>query len=436
LTTSVAVSLQEWQTLGPESGSGPLSGLSLSSHPEARRFAAELSESKRLEVLELSQGIELRSFAHVGRIQLGPVTVTVHPKLRGAPLHRLLRYAYGLRDLSLFSTLQYGTAEHAFQEVLIEQLAAEVAELISRGLHREYERTTAALQSPRGKLDFTAYLRNAGVARAELPCVHHPRLTDTLLNTTVLAGLFFAATLAEDIELRSRLRRHAELFEYAGTRPILDRTLLQSARRHLDRRTTAYAPILTLLELLWESAGLSLDQSSEELRLPGALFDMNRFFQRLISRFLHENLSGYEVKDEFRLQNVFDYEPDDNPLGRRAPTLRPDFVIQAEQKTVAVLDAKYRDLWELPLPRDMLYQLSLYAMSFRDCREATIVYPTLSSNAEEQRIRINDPLFGEGRAHVAVRPVNLHRLDQLIRDPDDVALNRQRAEFARLLATS
>ena len=77
--------------------------------------------------------------------------------------------------------------------------------------------------------------------------------------------------------------------------------------------------------------------------------------------------------------------PDSIRAAGVSPVLRPDFVVLEGANPVAVLDAKYRDLWEKPLPRGMLYQVATYAAVHAGC-EATILYATTAANASESRL--------------------------------------------------
>jgi 5-methylcytosine-specific restriction enzyme subunit McrC len=161
---------------------------------------------------------------------------------------------------------------------------------------------------------------------------------------------------------------------------------------------------------------------------------MNRFFQSLVSRFLHEHLEGYVVQDELRLKGMFSYDPAHNPLERSAPIQRPDYVVLKEGRTVEVLDAKYRDLWENRLPPDMLYQLALYALGRPDAdRRSTILYPTTHAEAIDQVIEIQEPRFGATEARVILRAMNLLELADLLSEPSSPSSMRQRREFAHRL---
>jgi len=183
-----------------------------------------------------------------------------------------------------------------------------------------------------------------------------------------------------------------------------------------------------------ESAGTSLQQDGQRTRLPGFLFDMNKFFQALLSRFLRENLRGYSLQDEYRLKGMMNYIKEYNPLNRRAPTPRPDFAVLRKGATVALLDAKYRDLSEQTLPRDMLYQLAIYALNDEGKKSASILYPSISSNARESRIEIRDPLKNTRRAQVNLRPVKLHFLANLLMATGRLGSEQDRQSYAEWLA--
>jgi 5-methylcytosine-specific restriction enzyme subunit McrC len=109
--------------------------------------------------------------------------------------------------------------------------------------------------------------------------------------------------------------------------------------------------------------GTSLETSSNLLSTSGFLFDMNLFFQRLLSRFLHKNLDGLWIKDEYATKGMFAYAPNSNPKGRPLPRPRPDFALFKAKELLGFLDAKYRDVWEKGYSPAWLYQLSVYALS-------------------------------------------------------------------------
>ncbi|MEM4217790.1 MAG: hypothetical protein QXZ09_07175 [Candidatus Methanomethylicaceae archaeon] len=427
-----ALVLYEWHTYTPESEPA-LVGRNLGD-ATTRRLATDLAATGRLTVLELRTGLRIETTSYVGMVRLGNLGLTIQPKLQGLPLLNLLRYAYGLRNLRLFETLPQGMVRFAFYDLLIHQLVAEIGELLARGLYRRYEREEALLTHPRGRINFTTLVQPMGLARAALPCIHYPRQEDNLYNQALLAGLHLATRLTEDLTLRSQLRRQAALLIETVTPVALNADLLRQIRRQSDRLTAAYRPALAIIELLLAGQGTGLGVEEEAVTVPGFLFDMNRFFQALISRFLHEHLVGYTVRDERHLQGMLHYDAQRNPRRRRAPAPRPDFVILQGARPVAMLDAKYRDLWETPLPREMLYQVVIYALGKEASGQATILYPTLHSEAKEQAIQVRDPLTGGHRAEVILRPVDMRWLEQLIVEPRSAQQECEAGAFARWLA--
>jgi len=430
---SIAIDLQEWQPASPTTHT-QLAGLELPRDDATQRLVQALSDSERLKVLELRRGVSLEASSYVGRIALGDLQITIRPKITMLPLLHLLQYTYGLRQLDLLSVTGFETESLTFQDLLIHQLLAEVSELLLRGLHRRYIRREEALASPRGKIALQTIARQGGIVQASLPCIHHPRLEDCLINQVLLQGVFLGARLANDDRLRMNLLQVA-YFHLADIAPIqLDQQTLKRLHRETDRLTAAYAPAITLIELLLASEGISIDESHPDQRLPGFLFDMNRFFQELLARFLSEYLQEYTVQPQFEIGEMLVYV--ENPQHHQAPKPRPDYVVKQSGKIVAVLDAKYRDLWEKPLPPGMLYQLVMYALSQEHCNSATILYPTTHTEAREAKIEVRVPTYRKGFSYVMLRPVNLLLLETLLSNPEkkmQVEIERERAGFARRL---
>ncbi|HEY3333304.1 MAG TPA: hypothetical protein VGK19_24930 [Capsulimonadaceae bacterium] len=428
------VQMAEWSVYpGPNDSALPASVLFDGSSPETATVEKIDILSKRglLQIEDFRNGLIIKSRSFVGKVRFGGLEITVEPKITGAPFMRLLRYAYSLRNLDLMDRATFETESLCFQDLLIYQLLLEATELANRGLRREFVRKEHLLPTPRGRFDINAIARTGVFPTDRLPCITHDRDVNVPLNRVLLAGLSHAARSTDSLWLRGKLNWLSSILREGVTPLKLSTATITDAQRCLTRITRVYEPALNLIELLYAGQGLSLDAGAS-VYLSGFLFDMNRFFQSLLSRFLNEHLVGFEVCDEESIRGMMRYDPANNPLNRRSPTLRPDFAIRQGGSTVAILDAKYRDLWRSDLPREMLYQLAMYALSQPTERSATILYPALGPSATDARIVITDPIDSATPARVIVRPVDLLAIDRVISQ----TMTPNRSAVATMLANS
>ena len=289
------ISLNEWENSQPLQWPDKQPVYFESDDP-ARITAEKLTQANIISVIETRNGISLGASSYVGRINLGPLRITIQPKIKGLKLLRLVKYAYGLKDLQLYSDVDYDLKKDAFQEILIAQLAMEVMNLVNRGLCRQYKRQREGLSSPRGLIDINQIAANGGIITGRLPCVHYPRDIDCMPNQILGAGLSLATNICGNTILKSKLRRLNKYFLSEVSKVQLDYHILQRLEREANRLVSAYQPTFRIIKILMEGQGVSM-ADQDLVKFEGFLFDMNRFFQSLMSRFMNEYLTAHKVQD-------------------------------------------------------------------------------------------------------------------------------------------
>jgi 5-methylcytosine-specific restriction enzyme subunit McrC len=411
---SVRLGINEWSSATPAT-CPELRGLSFQEHPGAGQIAAQLNDSHILHARETLHGLEFEATSWVGSLTLGPVTVTVQPKIEFRSLEVLIRYAYGLSDFRILSSdTVHELFEQSLQDLLVSQFEREASHLVYRGLFRHYVPMDAKLASPRGRIDFAAIAREGGVRQAALPCKYYPRTENWVLNRLLRAGLRMAATLTSDIPLSRRIHRLDTLIPEDVTEIRLNLSSLRDSERHITRLTEHYRPAVRITELLLQGQGVTLDNAQDEVRLPGFLFDMNVFWQRLLEQFLSENIHDATIRSQASLTDALRYQPDANPLRRKNPPLRPDFVVIQKNRVVAVLDAKYKDLWAKAPDASWLYQMAVYGSVFKEKAEAIMLYPSMREGSKDQRLEIRNPSTRTIFGNVVMRPVSVPLLVSII----------------------
>jgi len=405
------IDIKEWEDIKPEKGNVLFHRYI---EDEVSRHTIDvLNEKGILNIVELKNGLAISSNSYVGKIRIGPFQINIHPKIEGMPLYRLLKYAYGLRDLHIFDEAIHDIDSFPFYDLLIYQLYSEIEDLVFRGLNKKYIKKREDLESPRGKIDFNT-LATRTITSATLPCIYFERCEDNELNRVLIAGIHLSLGLTEDPGLRIRLHRLRKSMEESIGLIELNRAVLIKTIKSVDRLSERYKPALELINILFESQGIQLEDGSAYMKLNGFFFDMNMFFQSLLSKLMKEYLEGFTIRDEYTLHEMFAYTPGFNPQKRYAPRPRPDFAVMKGSKINCLLDAKYRDLWETKLPREILYQLSIYAVSGIGNSTAKIMYPSMSPAAKLQKIDIKNPATGIKYAEVMLQPVSLTTVAKLI----------------------
>lgn len=407
------VLLSEWQRKGPFPLSPRLREL-LGPGTHGPGLAAVLGD--KLQLTCGFSGLEVSSTSYVGRIEYGPLRVSIDPKIATTTLTRMLRYVYGLTDLwQPDLPTSVSVDQHGLQDILVELLVRELENLWRGGMPRVSRPRSDRVDAIRGRIDARALASKGVLIEALIPCTFFERSPDWHLNQVLLAGLRLARRVCQQPQLARRTERMARALE-AGVKepPVLTHADVTWARIALTRLTGNAAPALELIDLLLEGSGLAV-KGPRELESTAFLFDMNMFYQRFLSRFLREHAEGMRVADEHTIRGLYRLSTTDETLKkRRPPAPRPDFALFGRDGSLRMyMDAKYRDLWNKSLPPSWMYQLTAYALASPN-QVSILLYPTISKAAHEEEIAIHDPVSDKLLGHVMLRPVDLELLGQLV----------------------
>lgn len=364
------ISLAEWQA-------ETFSHLTLA--PADRQLAETLNQQRRLEILELRQGLRLRSRSWVGVVKFSHFSVVIEPKLSGgrAGLVQMLELTTGLRALRQYRTdrelqilNQYGLFD------LLALLFAQACErVIRRGLRAAYVEQEELIPVVRGRLLAAEQVRRHFGRIDQLACRYDDHLLDHIDNQILTSAVAVCRTRVQDRALQARLQRLYFILAAASSH-LRQPPAEVKAELIYNRLNDFYQPAHELAFILLEGMGIEDLLAADRTRSFAFLLNMNSLFEQFVERYLGFVLAGSDIRLE---SQVVDRTFIRERRSGRGYSIRPDLVARRGPYFAMPLDAKYKAYDDRRVSNADLYQLFLYAQAYARGMSppaAALIYPS------------------------------------------------------------
>ena len=376
--------------------------------PEDRAVVAQLSVAAegRLQIEELRRGLRVRTRSWVGVVRLPTVEIRIAPKVTDDRLGlvRLLEYTSGLDALT---RLPDGATLEASGDNLLELLVLLFAEATERALRRGllsgYVEREDDLPMVRGRIlgDRQVIERFGQLDR--IVCRFDELEHDIVENRLLAAALRVTSSRITSVPLQQRISRLRGVLEPICDTDHLD---LAAARATLtyDRLNAHYETAHRMAWLLLDALGIDDLLAPGETRSFSFLLDMNRLFERFVTRVVEQVLpvTRYRATSQIPFSSVVWNVSSQRPYTR----IIPDVVVErrGDPGGRVAIDAKYKLYDEHGFDQGDIYQAFLYAFAIgatgsTGVPTCLLVYPATVEELRRTRLRIRR-LFGGTEAEI------------------------------------
>ncbi len=290
-----------------------------------------------------------------------------------APLRALLQ-----RMLRSSPTLKHREASQApliasqqpLHQWVIGQFLRELTELTRRGLRFDYLNTEDECHYLRGQLDINRQLRQTPDKATRFHVRYAEFSPQRLENRLLRSALDAAAKHCQDSgnwRLANTLRLQLEDIE-PHPQPLRD-----LPRWDTGKQLTAYRAVKPWCQLILESLNPNFQQGQRQgIAL---LFPMERLYEQYLEHCLRKQLQAdYALKAQASSQYLLTHCPIGSQQSQRWFQLKPDFLIQQNNRTHCVLDAKWKLLDaskdtgqdKYNIKQADLYQMLAYGQQYLD----------------------------------------------------------------------
>ncbi|MDO5531818.1 hypothetical protein [Sutterella sp.] len=244
----------------------------------------------------------------------------------------MLAYAFGNLNPRGFRSIETERFENV-ADLSAEILAKGVAQLLKRGIGKDYVPQEDELAAMRGRIVFSETLRGGTLTKKRLVCGWDEFSVNSYMNRIIRTTLNLLVH-ADIAPARKRtLRRLAASF--AGVEPLEPAHI--NWRLNFNRNNYLYRTLMSFCRLVIE--GLLMTQRDGSVRVMDFLDDqaMHRLYEKFLLEYFRQEFPGKTSASWIRWQ--FDELPDEESLAF-LPVMRTDITLSMGDR-VLIIDAKY-----------------------------------------------------------------------------------------------
>ncbi len=314
----------------------------------------------------------LRPGSTVGAVEIGDLSVVIHPKIGIPQLLSLACYAVGQIK---FQPEDFDYPEEmALPDVLALALHAQARRAFAAGLLHGYRTEEEALYGVRGRIRFEDQLRRRFGMAVPVEVRYDEFTEDIVANQLVKAAVIRLGGMPlRWRDARVGLGWVAAMLDNVSVVEFPENAVPEVT---FDRLNEHYRGVVALARLVLRHG--AFQSSRGEVRAQGFLMDMNEVFQEFVTVALREELG--------LSQDTFGERTIDSLDTAGAIKLRPDLVWSRGRTCVFVGDAKYKRIVHERVPNADLYQLLAYATA-ADLPGGLLIYAKGEGDADTYHVR-------------------------------------------------
>ena len=318
----------------------------------------------KLKIFNTKYHKSIKAKQYVGVIKIKNITIQILPKIyknennkQKEALTNLLYMLSYTNNLKLKENIANLAKDNDLFETYIYIFAKNLLKEIERGIYKDYNKKEYELNYLKGKLNINKQIKHNLTKKHKLYCIYNEFSENNLINQILKYTIELLKNATKNSKNKKLLNDLSFIFEDVEYKPITNKDFDKITFNRMNER---FKPYIKMAELFIKNSSINL--TTKDLEMFSLIFNMDLLFEEFIGNILRKykaEIFENDVNVYLQHKNYLMREiTDKNNKGFFA--LKPDIVVKENDKTILIIDTKYKQLINDRSKNYNLHQSDIY----------------------------------------------------------------------------